>query len=143
MPGHAETRFLPYSPEQLFDLVADVEKYPKFLPWCAGVRIRDRQADGDFTADLIIGFKMIRETFTSRVTPNRPERLDVKYIDGPFHHLDNRWLFHPRDGGCEIDFQIDFEVRSRLLATMLEPLFGEAVNRMVGAFAERAEAIYG
>ena len=143
MPSHAETRLLPYSPEQLFDLVADVEHYPDFLPWCAGARIRDRQADGCFTADLIVGFRMIRESFTSRVTPSRPDRIDIEYVEGPFRRLENRWLFHAKDGGCEIDFHIEFEVRSRILATLLEPLFGEAVQRMVGAFATRAEVVYG
>jgi len=142
MPSHAERRFLPYPPEKMFDLVADIERYPEFLPWCVGARILGR--DGPvIRADLMVGFKMIRETFTSRVTLSAPERIDVEYEKGPFRHLTNRWAFHAADGGCEIEFYIDFEFRSRLLRTVMEPLFHEAVRRMVSAFEARAAAIYG
>jgi coenzyme Q-binding protein COQ10 len=141
MPSHAEARFLPYRPDLLFDLVADIESYPEFLPWCVGARILKR--DGNVvTADLMVGFKMLRETFTSTVTFDRPNRIDVRYTSGPLRYLHNQWIFRPRDGGCEIDFFIDFEFRSRLLKRLMEPLFHEAVRRMVTAFAARAAALH-
>ncbi len=142
MPQHAEKRFLPYSAEQMFDLVAEIERYPEFLPWCVGARILRR--DGDVVmADVIVGFKMLRETFTSKVTLNRPEHIEVEYQKGPFKHLENNWRFESREGGCEIGFFIDFEFRSRILKNIMGPLFGEAVHRMVGAFETRAKNIYG
>jgi coenzyme Q-binding protein COQ10 len=152
MPTHAEKRVLPYTREQLFNLVAEVERYPEFLPWCVSVRVRDRETiesdapDGQKTvirADLMIGFRMLREKFTSRVTLSAPDRIDVAYLDGPFRYLNNHWVFEPRDGGCEIDFFVDFEFRSRILRRLMEPLFNEAVRRMVGAFETRARALYG
>jgi len=139
---HAEKCFLPYSPEAMFDLVADVERYPEFLPWCTGVRVFRRDGNVLF-ADLMVGFKMVRETFTSKVTLARPDRIDVEYLRGPFRHLNNHWLFVPQDGGCLIDFYIDFEFRSRLLQKLMGTLFNEAVRRMVGAFESRAHALYG
>ena len=142
MPSHAEQRTLPYSPEQIFDLVADVARYPEFLPWCVASRINRR--DGDvFEADVMIGFKITREKFTSRVTLSRPSHIEVEYTDGPFKYLTNHWKFAPTDDGCLIDFHIDFEFRSRLLQRVLEPLFTEAVRRMVSAFESRAGVIYG
>lgn len=141
MPTHAERRFLPYSPEQLYDLVADVEDYPNFLPWCIALRVTSRR-DNEIHADMIVGFKMLREKFTSRVTLTPKSRIDVKYLDGPFRYLENRWLFEPADGGCEIDFFIDFEFRSRFLRRIMEPLFHEAVRRMVRAFEHRATKRY-
>ena len=142
MPTHAEKRVLPYQPQQLYALVADIERYPDFLPWCLAARIRRREGD-TVVADLIIGFKMVRESFTSRVVldPER-QRIDVAYSDGPFRYLNNHWRFDPHPGGCEIDFYVDFEFRSRLLRKIMEPLFNEAVRRMVGAFEARAEALY-
>ena len=142
MPTHAEKRFLPYSQEQLFSLVVEIERYPEFLPWCIGVRVNDR-IDNVIRADLMIGFKMVREKFSSQVTLSAPERIDVVYLDGPFRYLNNHWIFEPRDGGCEIDFFIDFEFRSRLLRKIIGPLFNEAVRRMVGSFEIRAKALYG
>jgi len=143
MPTHAERRRLPYSAEQLFDLVADVRRYPEFLPWCVGVRIRER-TDKLLVADLLIGFKMVRERFSSRVVLDRPRRIDVTYSEGPFRHLNNHWIFIPEpDGGCTIDFFVDFEFRSRLLQRVIEVLFNEAVRRMVSAFEARARALYG
>ena len=142
MPTHAEQKFLPYTPEKLFDLVADIASYPEFLPWCVGARLLKRE-DNVVYADLIIGFKMIRETFTSKVTLNRPGRVDVEYQKGPFKHLKNHWEFKPHPDGCLIDFYIDFEFKSRLLRTLIEPLFHEAVRRMVAAFEARAKAVYG
>ncbi len=142
MPTHAEKRFLPYTPEQLFDLVADVERYPDFLPWCVGARIRSREGD-TIRADLVIGYKVFRERFASKVVLDRPRRIDVAYSDGPFRYLANHWLFEPKDGGCEIDFFVDFEFRSRLMRRMIGVLFNEAVRRMVASFEARANALYG
>ena len=142
MPSHSEKRFLPYRPEQIYDLVADIERYPEFLPWCVGLRIIRREGDTLF-ADLLIGFKMVREKFTSRVALTPHSRIDVTYMDGPFRYLENRWIFESRDGGCEIDFFIDFEFRSRILSRLIGPLFHETVRRMVSAFEARARALYG
>lgn len=144
MPTHAEKRYLPYTPEQLFDLVADVERYPEFLPWCVASRIR--KCDGDiFFADLVIGFKMIRERYTSKVMLNRPAgRIDVQYTEGPFHHLNNHWIFNPApDGGTTIDFYVDFEFRSKLLQKVIGALFNEAVRLMVSSFEKRAKQLFG
>ncbi len=142
MPTHAEKRVLPYTPEQMFDLVAAVERYPEFLPWCVGARIR-RQEGNEIVADLVIGFRMIRERFVSRVILDRPRRIDVTYSEGPFRYLNNHWVFRPKpDGGCEIDFYVDFEFRSRLLQSLMSVVFNEAVRRMVAAFEARAKAIY-
>lgn len=143
MPTHAEKRILPYTPDQLYALVAGVEHYPKFLPWCLGARIRER-SERLMVADLIIGFKMFRERFTSRVTLSpEAKRIDVEYTDGPFKYLKNHWIFLPHPQGCEIDFYVDFEFRSKLLQKTIELLFNEAVKRMVGAFETRARQLYG
>ena len=142
MPTHAEQRLLPYTPEQLFDLVADVERYPEFLPWCLAARVRERKGNV-ITADLLIGFKMVRERFTSRVVLDRPHRIDVSYAEGPFRYLNNHWEFIPQPGGCLIDFCVDFEFRSRMLQKVIAVLFNEAVKRMVGAFEARARQLYG
>jgi coenzyme Q-binding protein COQ10 len=143
MPTHAEQRVLPYSREQLFDLVADIERYPEFLPWCLGARIRERSPTL-VVADLLIGFKMVRERFTSRVTLDRPRRIDVSYTEGPFRYLNNHWVFETTpEGGCRIDFFVDFEFRSRVLQKIIGVLFNEAVRRMVGAFEARARQLYG
>jgi coenzyme Q-binding protein COQ10 len=141
---HAEQRLLGYRPEQLYDLVADVERYPEFLPWCIGARIRERR-DNLIIADLIIGFKMIRERFTSRVNLDRENlTINVVYADGPFKHMGNRWRFEPTpDGGCRIDFHVEFEFRSAVLQKLIGVLFHEAVRRMVGAFETRARQLYG
>lgn len=142
MPTHAEKRELPYSPRQLFDLVADVEKYPEFLPWCIGARIRRRRGEV-IIADLVIGFKMIRERFTSQVTLDAENmHIHVTYLDGPFKYLNNHWVFIPHEHSCVIDFYIDFEFRTRFLQRMMEPLFNEAVKRMVRAFEHRAHDLY-
>ena len=150
MPVHAERKYMPYRPEQLYALVADIEKYPQFLPWCVGARIRERRPT-EVVADLVIGFKMIREKFTSRVTltppgadtseggVGAPPRIDVAYIDGPMRHMSNTWVFNGQpDGGTLIDFHVEFEFRSKLLETLIGALFHEAVKRMVNAFEARA-----
>ena len=156
MPVHAEKRVLPFSPEQLFDLVADIEAYPAFLPWCAAARVRDREGDV-LHADMVIGYRMIRDSFTSRVTMTAPGagdtrpgggepgvwRIDVFYIDGPLKYLQNHWVFRPADGGgCEIDFFVDFQFHSRLFERLIAPLFNEMVRRMVTAFERRAQIVY-
>ena len=142
MPTPTEQRFLPYTPEQLFALVADVERYPEFLPWCVGARIRERRPDL-IVADLVIGFRMLRERFTSRVALSPPRRIDVTYTEGPFKYLNNYWIFDEAPGGCRLDFFVDFEFRSRILQKIIEMLFHEAVRRMVGAFEGRARQLYG
>jgi coenzyme Q-binding protein COQ10 len=143
MPTHAEQRVLPYTPDQMFDLVADVDRYPEFLPWCIGSRIRRRRGN-TIVADLVIGFKMIRERFTSEVKLHPDDKMiDVKYLEGPFKYLNNSWTFHEHAKGCKVDFYIDFEFRTRFLQRMMEPLFNEAVKRMVRAFESRADALYG
>jgi coenzyme Q-binding protein COQ10 len=142
MPRHAETRVLPYTPEQLFSLVVDIERYPEFLPWCVGARIRGRRANV-ITADLVIGFRMFRERFTSRVVLDPPSRIDVAYSEGPFRHLTNEWSFAAAGDGCRVDFFVDFEFRSRLLQRLIEAVFTEAVRRMVTAFERRASQLYG
>jgi coenzyme Q-binding protein COQ10 len=142
MPTHAEERVLPYTPEQLFALVADIERYPEFLPWCVGARIKEREPDL-IVADLIIGFRMFRERFTSRVSLDPSRRIDVTYAEGPFRYLNNHWIFAAVPGGCRISFFVDFEFKSRLLQRLIEVLFSEAVRRMVGAFENRARDLYG
>jgi len=143
MPTHAERRRLPYSPEQLFNLVADIEKYPEFLPWCVGARVREKKGN-TIVGDLLIGYRMVRERFTSKIVLDRPRHIDVSYSEGPFRYLTNHWEFVPEpDGGCTIDFYVDFEFRSRVLQKIIEVLFNEAVRRMVGAFEARARHLYG
>ena len=142
MPRHAERKIIPYSQEQLFDLVADVGKYPQFLPWCVGSRVR-RQTEAELVADLTIGFGPIRESFTSRVGLERPERVKVAYENGPFRYLNNQWDFTPRDVGTEVAFFVDFEFRSRILQAAIGVVFHEATRRMVNAFVKRARDVYG
>jgi coenzyme Q-binding protein COQ10 len=142
VPTHAEKRVLPYAPKQMYDLVADIERYPEFLPWCIAARITKRE-EGAVEADLIIGFKIFRERFTSRALLKPPGAIDIAYVKGPMRHLANHWRFEPRDQGCLLDFYIDFEFRSRLMQKAMGVLFNEAVHRMVSAFEERARALYG
>ncbi|MGB2235719.1 MAG: type II toxin-antitoxin system RatA family toxin [Candidatus Puniceispirillum sp.] len=143
MTTHAEKRLVPHTPEQLYALVLDVQKYPQFLPWCMAARVKS-QSERELAADLIIGFNMFRETFTSYVEfdPDKLE-IDVRYAEGPFKHLTNNWRFLPHEDGCEIDFYVDFEFNSRLLQSVIETLFTEAVRRMVRAFEARADDLYG
>jgi len=142
MPTHAERQILPYTPEQLFNLVVDIAKYPEFLPWCVAARIRS-QTQKQIIADLTIGYGPFRECFTSRVTPSPPERIDVHYEKGPFKYLNNHWLFVPHAGGTEVDFFVDFEFNSRILKAAIGVVFKEAVRRMVAAFHRRAIQVYG
>ncbi len=142
MPTHAERQIVPYSAEQLFDLVADVGKYPQFLPWCIGARVRGASSTS-LVADLTIGFGPFRETFTSRVALDRPHRVKVRYENGPFRYLNNQWDFRPVDDGTEVAFFVDFEFRSRILQAAIGVVFNEAVRRMVNAFKKRAQDVYG
>lgn len=143
MPTHAEKRKLPYTPEQMFDLVAGVDRYPEFLPWCKAARITRREGDV-FYADLVIGYKMVREKFGSRVTAKRPDHIHVEYLKGPMRHLSNHWRFIPnRDGSCTIDFFVDFEFKNPVFRKLMEVFFNEAVKRMVAAFESRAKDLYG
>ena len=142
MPRHAETRVLPYTPEQLFDLVADVARYPEFLPWVVAVRVRSDNAT-ETVADLAVGFKALRERFTSRVVKVRPESIHVDYLDGPLDHLRNEWRFRPHAQGCEVDFNVDFAFKSRIFEAVAGQMFGAALRRMIGAFETRAAQLYG
>ena len=143
MPTHAEQRIMPYTCEQMFDLVAGVDKYPEFLPWCLASRITKREGDV-FYADLVIGYKMIREKFGSRVTTTQPDHIHVEYLSGPMKHLSNHWRFIPQDNGhCLIDFYVDFEFKNPVLQKLIAVFFEEAVRRMVGAFEARARQLYG
>lgn len=142
MPKHEERRTLPFSPDELYALVADVARYPEFLPWCVGARILKR-TEAELWADLMIGFKMFRETFTSRVQL-KPGVIEVEYVKGPLKHLTNRWAFIPEgDGRCTIDFLVDFEFKNHLFEKLVGALFTEAVHRMVMAFETRAHEVYG
>ena len=142
MKTHHETRILPYTAQQMFDLVADVARYPEFLPWCVGARILARERDS-FDAEVLVGFKMIRERYSSRVKLERPERIEVIYTSGPFRHLANVWRFEPVQEGCAVDFYIEFEFRSAILQRLIGSLFHEAVRKMVAAFQTRARQLYG
>jgi len=122
-------------------MVADVRRYPEFLPWCVAARIVSR-TDQELIADLTIGFKMFRETFRSQVSLNRPQHVHVRYLTGPFRYLNNHWRFHPVPGGTEVDFFVDFEFKSRLLQAVIGTVFNEAVRLMVRAFERRAVILY-
>lgn len=148
MPTHAETRRLPYTAAQMYDLVADVARYPEFLPWCAAARIRSRKPSGPsevMEADLVISFKVFRERFGSRVTLWPEDRqIDTEYLDGPFRYMKSRWRFHDADeGGCEVDFFVDFEFRNKVLQGVIGMVFNEAMQRIVRAFEARAAELYG
>lgn len=140
---------MPYSADQMYDLVADVESYPKFLPWNSAARIRARRSGGDgsevIEADLVISFKVFREKFGSSVTLWPDEhRIDTEYLDGPFRYLRSGWHFTALpDGGCKVDFFVDFEFRNALLGKVIGVVFGEAMSRIVRAFEARAKALYG
>jgi coenzyme Q-binding protein COQ10 len=147
MPTHSETKRLPYTPQQMYDLVADVARYPEFLPWCAAARIRSRRPQGTaevMEADLVISFKVFRERFGSRVTLWPDEmRIDTEYLDGPFKYLQSNWRFRPAEGGCEVEFFVDFEFRNKVLQGVIGVVFHDAMQRIVRAFERRAAALYG
>ena len=143
MPRHSETKHLPYSPEQLFDLVADVARYDEFLPWVVAVRIRS-SSETETVADLVVGFNAFKERFTSRVVKQRPNRICVDYVEGPLKYLHNEWQFsEAKDGGTDLLFSVDFAFKSRLFETLAGSMFDRALRRMTGAFEQRAAALYG
>jgi len=143
MPRHAESRHLPYSPEQLFDLVADVPSYQQFLPWVIAVRVRSDSAT-EMVADVVVGFKALRERFTSRVVKERARAIHVDYLEGPLKHLRNDWTFRPDgDGGTHLDFVVDFAFRSRIFEAIAGQMFDRALRKMIGAFEARAAELYG
>ena len=142
MPKHAETRHLPYTPEQMFDLVADVGRYAEFLPWVSAMLVRSN-SDTETLADMIVGFKGLRETFTSRVQKVRPSEILVDYVDGPLKYLRNEWRFRPEEQGCAVDFTVDFAFKNRMFELIAGQVFGAALRKMIGAFETRAAALYG
>lgn len=147
MPTHSETRSLPYSAQQMYDLVADVARYPEFLPWCAAARIRKIVAEGAgrrMDADLVISFKVFREKFGSRVMLwDEAYKIDTEYLDGPFRYMKSTWAFRDVEGGCEVDFFVDFEFRNAVLQGIIGVVFNEAMQRIVRAFERRAASLYG
>lgn len=142
MPRHSETRRLPYTREQMYDLVADVARYPEFLPWVTAIRVR-ANSETQLTADMIVGFKGLRETFTSKVDKQRPSAIHVEYLDGPLKYLRNDWKFRPDGSGCAVDFAVDFAFKNRMFEMLAGQVFGTALRRMIGAFEERAAKLYG
>jgi coenzyme Q-binding protein COQ10 len=141
MPQHREVRFLPYTPEQMFDLVADVAKYPDFLPWVAATRIKSA-TDGEMVADMVVGFSMYREKFTSRVELERPRHIHIDYISGPLKFLYNDWRFSAAGEGTEVDFHVEFAFKHPVLNRLASNYFNEAFRRMVSAFETRARNVY-
>lgn len=149
MPTHSEKRVMPYTARQMYDLVSDVQRYPEFLPWNSAARVRTRRPGPDgsevLEADLVISFKVFREKFGSRATlwPDR-NRVEVDYLDGPFKYLRSWWQFADRpEGGCDVEFYVDFEFRNAILQKVIGVVFDEAMRRIVRAFEERAIALYG
>ena len=143
MPRHSETRYLPYSPEQLFELVADVARYDEFLPWVVAVRVRS-SSERETVADLVVGFNAFKERFTSRVVKERPVRICVDYVEGPLKYLHNEWKFDPAaGGGTNVGFSVDFAFKSRMFETIAGAMFDRALRRMITAFEQRAAALYG
>lgn len=148
MPSHREKRKLPYSAQQMYDLVADVGAYPEFLPWCSAARVRSRTPEGAaevMLADLVISFKVFRERFGSRVTLWADDmKIDTEYLDGPFKFLKSTWEFRDLgDAGCEVEFFVDFEFKNRILQGAAGLFFNEAMQRIVRAFEARAKALHG
>ncbi len=147
MPTHSETRPLPYTAQQMYDLVGDVAKYPEFLPWCAAARIRRTYEAGEaqvMEADLVISFKVFRERFGSRVTRfDAQKRIDTEYLDGPFKYMRSDWQFEDAEGGCNVSFHVDFEFKNAVLQGIIGVVFNEAMHRIVRAFEQRAADLYG
>jgi coenzyme Q-binding protein COQ10 len=143
MPGIRETRRLPYSCEEMFDLVADVGRYGEFLPWVVATRVKS-DSETEMVADMLVGFKALREKFTSRVVKTRPSEIRVHYVDGPLRDLDNHWKFRPTGpDSCEVDFHVDFAFRNMLFEKLAGQYFDKAFRKMVSAFEERAAQLYG
>lgn len=148
MPTFRSVRSVRHSPIQMFALVADVEHYPEFLPLCEDLRIIRRAQSGEgietVVAAMTVGYKAIRETFTTRVTLDEPRlRIQVEYVDGPFKYLENRWVFKEGSTGCDIEFFINYEFKSFALGMLMGTVFDKAFRKFAEAFEERAEIIYG
>ncbi|EAQ11607.1 coenzyme Q-binding protein COQ10 [Maritimibacter alkaliphilus HTCC2654] len=148
MPTHSEKRVLPYTAQQMYDLVADVGKYPEFLPWNAAARLRKVTPQPDGTevmeADLVISFRVFRERFGSRVVLDPANmRIDTEYLDGPFKYMKSYWQFRDVEGGCEVEFFVDFEFKNMVLQNLIGVVFNQAMQRIVRAFEDRAKALYG
>lgn len=149
MLTHIEQKSLPYTPEQMFDLVAAVDKYKEFAPWCVASRINKRESDRVFYADLVVGYKMFRERFSSKVilepvTDTVPGSIHIEYLRGPLKHLTNHWQFiREPDGSCLIDFSVEFEFKNKALQGLSQVFFQEVIKRMVSAFEQRARDVYG
>jgi len=141
MPRHQEVRFLPYTPEQLFDLVADVGRYQEFLPWVAATRIR-QDGEREMVADLVVGFGALKETFASLVKKERPREIEIDYIDGPLKYLHNNWKFQPAANGTNVEFCVDFAFKNRIFEALAGQMFDRALRRMIGAFEARAAELY-
>ena len=142
MPSVREVRQLPYTPEQMFDLVADVGNYRKFLPWVVATRVRSN-TDTEMLADMVVGFKSLRESFTSRVSKDRPHEIRVHYVDGPLSDLENIWLFRPYGlESCEIEFYVDFTFKNSVFERIAGQYFDRAFRMMVAAFEKRAAELY-
>lgn len=142
MPHHHERKTLPFSAEQMYDLVVDVSSYPEFLPWVAAVRIRS-DSNEELLADLVVGFKALKETFSSRVLKTPKLKVVVEYLDGPMRHLHNQWLFEETANGCIVDFTVDFAFSNRIFEALAGQYFSTAIRKMTDAFIKRAETLYG
>ncbi len=143
MPRHSEVRHLPHSAEQMYALVADVGRYAEFLPWVVAMRVRS-DTEAETIADMIVGIKGFRESFSSRVIKEPTRKITVDYLDGPMRHLHNEWRFTPRpEGGCRVDFMVDFAFKSSLFERMAGQMFDRALRKMIAAFEARADALYG
>ena len=146
MPQHQESKILPYSADQMFDLVAAIDRYPEFLPWCKEAHLVSVRKD-KIVADLVVGTKLFHEKFTSEVTLERPRAIIVHYRSGPLSHLSNKWLFTAVGGKnskkCQVDFEVDFDFRSPLLRAAMNVFFDKAFRKMMGAFEDHARFLYG
>jgi coenzyme Q-binding protein COQ10 len=144
MLSHVEQKTLPYTPQQMFDLVAAVDQYSEFTPWCVASRINKWEGDTIFYADLIVGYKVFREKFSSKVLLNRPREITIEYQKGPLKNLTNHWIFSEgSNGSCVIDFSVEFEFKNMALQALATMFFNEVVKRMIGAFEARAQEVYG
>lgn len=146
MPRHSDSKVLPFTPKQMYDLVADVERYPEFLPWCSAARITSREVQGEteiMEADLLISFKAFRERFASHVILSPAKcKIETQYLDGPFRYMHSNWQMHDDPGGSRVDFDVDFEMKSVLLQRVVGVMFNQAMQRIVRAFETRAKDLY-
>ena len=146
MTSHAETKYLPYTAREMFDLVADISSYPEFLPWCAAARVRKEIQKGvikQIEADLVISFKVFREKFGSRVLLDASKfTIETEYLDGPFRHMQSVWSFNNSEQGCEVNFNVDFEFKNAMLQSIIGLVFNDAMQRIVRAFERRAADLY-